>query len=58
MRLEAGNPYQKGRVSTVDLLELTNSDQVLYIQKTNFFIFLTKQAILSGVYAMAEIALS
>jgi hypothetical protein len=35
--LEAGIPYWRGRLSTVDLLELTGSDQLLLIVQTLFF---------------------
>jgi hypothetical protein len=29
---QKGNPYQKGRLSTVDLIVLTSSDQWLFIE--------------------------
>jgi hypothetical protein len=40
-----GNPYWRGRLSTVDLLGLTSQDQLLLMQQT-LHTFLTKQAIL------------
>jgi len=43
---EAGNPYRRGKIRTVDLLVLSSFDQLLLILKTLFF-FLTNQALLS-----------
>jgi hypothetical protein len=34
-----GNPYCMGRISTVNLLALTSSDQLLFILKISFFLF-------------------
>ncbi len=42
----AGNPYWRGRLSTVDLLVLTSLDRVLFILKI-LFNFLKKQATLT-----------
>jgi len=41
----SGNPYRRGRISTVDLLILAISDQLLLILK-NILFFNTKQAII------------
>jgi hypothetical protein len=40
-----GNPFLGERLSTVDLLELTSLDEVLFLLKT-FLIFFTKQGTL------------
>jgi hypothetical protein len=40
-----GNPYHRGRISTVDLLAQVSSDQHLFILKT--ILFFTKQPILT-----------
>ncbi len=40
-----GNPFCRGRPSTIDLLVLTNSDQLLLIMK-NVFFFFTQPSIL------------
>ena len=42
----AGNAYWKERISTVDLLVLTSSDQLLFILKQYYSFFFTKQPIL------------
>ncbi len=42
-----GNSYWSGRISTIDLLVLTSSDQLFFILKVSLF-FLTKQPTLKG----------
>jgi hypothetical protein len=41
-----GNPYRRGRVSTIDLLALTNQDQMLFYTKKTFFSY-AQQAVLT-----------
>jgi len=36
MKVDAGKPYQRGRISTVDLLVLTSLDQLLFALKLYF----------------------
>jgi hypothetical protein len=43
----SGNPYWRGSLSTVDLLVITNLDQLLLIMQT-FFYFLSKRALIIG----------
>ncbi len=45
LKVLAGKPYWRGRISTVDLLVLTSLDQLLFILKL-YFSFNTKQPIL------------
>jgi len=39
LMLIAGNPYRRGRISTVDLLALTKSFQLLFIYMNIYFLF-------------------
>jgi hypothetical protein len=39
MTLEAGNPYRRGRLKAIDLLLLTNPDQLLLTLEIFLFIF-------------------
>ncbi len=43
VKVQSGNPYSRKRISTVDLLVLTSSDQLLFIWKPYFFSFFFKQ---------------
>jgi hypothetical protein len=53
---EAESPYLRGRMSTVDLLVLTNSDLLVLILKRYIF-FLQKEVILMGRSAVLSLPL-